>query len=79
MSNARRTRSTGQVDFLTELVNSHVEVAGDIVQLGATTWAVYGWIPMDGDVVVAEYDSLESAQAALAQVPPNWVSPVAAA
>jgi hypothetical protein len=64
--------STGQVEFMTELVNAHTEVAGDIVQVGATTWAIHGSFPVDGDVLVAEYDSLESAQAALAQLPPNW-------
>jgi hypothetical protein len=66
--------STSQLQFLTELVNSHTEVAGDILQIGLTTWAIYGSIPVDGDVLVAEYDSLESAKAALAQLPPNSVA-----
>ena len=64
--------STSQVEFMTELVHSHTELAGDILQIGAATWAIHGWIPIDGDVLVAEYDSLASAKAALAQVPLNW-------
>jgi hypothetical protein len=60
------------LQFLTELVNSHTEVAGDILQIGTATWAIHGSVPMDGQVLLAEYDSLESAQQALAQLPPNW-------
>ena len=35
---------------------------------------IHGLVPMDGHVLLAEYDSLESAQAVLAQLPPNWVA-----
>jgi hypothetical protein len=64
--------STRQLAFMTELISAHTPVAGDIVQIGATTWGIHGSFPVDGDVIVAEYDSLESARAALAQLPPNW-------
>lgn len=64
--------STRQLEFLTALVNSHSEVAGDVLQIGTATWAIHGSVPVDGQVLLAEYDSLESAQAALAQLPPNW-------
>ena len=72
--NSQTFKSTGQLEFLTELVKSHAEVAGDILQIGTATWAIHGLVPMDGHVLLAEYDSLESAQAELAQLPPNWVS-----
>jgi len=62
-----------QLEFLTELVNSHTEVAGDILRVGVTTWAIHGSIPVDGDVLVAEFDSFEAAKAALTQLPPNWL------
>ena len=65
---------SAQLDFLTELVNSRADVAGDILQMGPTTWAIHGTIPIDGDVLVAEYDSFEAAKATLAQLPPNWVN-----
>lgn len=64
--------TTLQLEFLTELVLSHAEVAGDIVRVGDATWAIHATIPVDGDVLVAEYDSLESAKVALAQLPANW-------
>ena len=70
--NSQAFESTRQLEFLTELVNSHGAVAGDILQIGTATWAIHGLVPMDGHVLLAEYDSLESAQAALAQLPPNW-------
>jgi hypothetical protein len=70
--NSQAFEPTGQLEFLTELVNSHGVVAGDILQVGTATWAIHGLVPMDGHVLLAEYDSLESAQAALAQLPPNW-------
>src|SRR5262245_30139790 len=71
--NNQAFETTRQLQFLTELVNSHTEVAGDVLQIG-TAWAIHGLVPMDGHVLLAEYDSLESAQAALAQLPPNWGS-----
>ena len=70
--NNREIESTHQLAFLTELVDAHTEVAGDILQIDAATWAIHGSVPMDGQVLLAEFDSLESAQAALAQLPPNW-------
>jgi hypothetical protein len=72
--NSSAIESTRQLAFLTELVNSHSEVAGDILQIGSATWAIHGSVPMDGHVLLAEYDSLESAHAALAQLPPNWLN-----
>jgi hypothetical protein len=63
--------STYQLEFLTGLVMSHTDVAGDILQVGATTWAIHGSNPVDSDVLIAEYDSLEAATAALAQLVPN--------
>jgi hypothetical protein len=72
--NSQPFDSTLQVEYLTELVKARTEVAGDIVQIGLTTWAIHGSIPVDGEVLVAEYDSLESAKAAIAQLPPNVVT-----
>ena len=69
-----QTFQSTQLEFLTELVNSHSGVAGDILQIATDTWAIHGLVPMDGHVLLAEYDSLEAAQAVLAQLPPNWVS-----
>ena len=66
--NSQTFESTRQMEFLAGLVNSHTEVAGDVLQIGPTTWAIYGSIPVDGDVLIAEYDSFEEATAVLAQL-----------
>jgi len=63
--------ATGQLQFMAELVNSHTAIAGDIVQLGISTWAIHGSIPVDGEVLLAEYSSFEEARAALAVLSPN--------
>jgi hypothetical protein len=62
------------MEFLTGLVNSHTEVGGDVLQIGPTTWAIYGSISVDGDVLVAEYDSFEEATAVLLQIASDTLS-----
>ena len=71
--NSQPSESTRQLEFMAELVNSHTAVAGDIVQIGLTTWGIHGSIPIDGEVLVAEYPSIEEASAALAVLAPNLV------
>ena len=66
--NSQTFESTRQMEFLTGLVNSHTEVAGDVLRIGPTTWAIYGSIPVDGGVLIAEYGSFEEATAVLVQL-----------
>jgi hypothetical protein len=40
-------------------------VAGDVIQLGSETWAIHGTIPVDGEVIVAEFREPGEARAAL--------------
>jgi hypothetical protein len=54
-----------QLTFLEELVGEHATVAGDVIEIGAHTWAVHGFIAVDGDVIMAEYDTEEHARIAL--------------
>jgi hypothetical protein len=62
---------TMQMQFLEELVESHATVAGDIVQIGMRAWAIHGWIPVDGEVLVARYESAEEATLVLSRLGPN--------
>ena len=71
--NSHPSESTRQLEFMAELVNSHNDVAGDIVQIGCCTWGIHGSFPVDGEVLVAEYSSFEEASAALAVLAPNLV------
>jgi hypothetical protein len=72
-SSADMTTGTGdsismsdpQLMFLEELVEEHAMIAGDVIEIGAHTWAIHGFIAVDGDVILAEYDTEEHARIAL--------------
>ena len=51
--------------FLDDLDDEQASLAGDIVQLDAQLWAVHGVIPVDGDVLLAEFGTYEQARDAL--------------
>jgi hypothetical protein len=50
-----------------EVLDEHVSVAG-LVPIGDNTWAIYGSIPVDGEVIVAEFDNRADAESALEQI-----------
>jgi len=54
-----------QLEFLEELVEEHASIAGDVVEIDAHTWAIHGFIAVDGDVIMAEYDTEAHARLAL--------------
>jgi hypothetical protein len=54
-----------QILFLQELIEEHATIAGDVVEIGPHTWAIHGSIPVDGEVIMAEYDSRERARIVL--------------
>lgn len=60
-----------QQQLLAELVDAHAEIAGDIVQVGRSRWAIYGSIAVDGHVLVAEYDSPDEAHEVLLHLGPD--------
>jgi hypothetical protein len=57
-----------QLAFLEELVEEHANIAGDVIEIDAHTWAVRGSIAVDGEVIMAEYDTEEHARTALAEL-----------
>jgi hypothetical protein len=54
-----------------DLAYEHVRVAGNVVQIDRSTWAIHGLIAVDGDVILAEVASLDDARAAIEQL---WAS-----
>ena len=46
-----------QLAFLQELIAEHATVAGDVLEIDEHTWAIHGTIALDGDVIMAEYDT----------------------
>ena len=57
--------------ILAGLVNERADVAGDIAEIGPEAWVIHGHIPVDGDVIMAEFGTFEEASAALDGLPPN--------
>ena len=50
-----------RVRFLHIELEEHALIAEDIVELDAHTWAIHGSIPVDGEVLMAEFDTQEEA------------------
>jgi hypothetical protein len=56
------------LQFLVELVDDGTAVAGDVVELGIQTWAIHGHVPVDGEILLAEFGSLEEARSVLDRI-----------
>ena len=57
-----------QLVFLEELVEEHATVAGDVIEIDTHTWAIHGSIAVDGDVIMAEFDTEEHARTVLGEL-----------
>ncbi len=44
----------------------HPRLGQDLFQMDAEVWAIHGYIPVDGEVILAEFDHRETATAVLA-------------
>ena len=67
-----------QVTFLEALVEEHATIAGDVMAIGSHTWAIHGYIAVDGDVIMAEYDTEEHARIVLGALSARRTEPTAA-
>jgi hypothetical protein len=54
-----------QLEFLHELIDENVTIEGDVIEIRTDTWAIHGIIPVDGDSIVAEYETYDQARAVL--------------
>ncbi len=50
------------------ILHQHPRLDQDIFQLDTQLWAIHGYIPVDGEVILAEFDRRETARAVLAQL-----------
>jgi hypothetical protein len=62
-------QSDRQLPFLLELIQEKAVVAGDVTQISTHTWAIHGYIPVDGDVIMAEFDDYDQARHVLEELP----------
>jgi hypothetical protein len=68
MNDRGRGQPDSRIEFLEELVEEHVTIAGDIVEISEKKWAVHGVIPVDGDEILAEFETYEGAVEALRDI-----------
>ena len=64
-------QSDDQLRFLQHLVRENASIAGEVVQVREDLWAIHGFIPVDGNVLMAEFDSYDQAAITLGQLPPS--------
>ena len=57
-----------QLAFLQELLAQRATISGDIIVVGAHTWAIHGSISVDGEVIMAEYDNPDQARLVLGEL-----------
>ena len=71
MNHPGANHPNNQLQFLRDLVEENASIAGDVVQLGDNLWAIHGFIPVDCDVLMAEFDSYDEATNTLEQLSPR--------
>ena len=79
MNDTQGERSLGQPKVIDGILDEHARLAGDIVKIDPHTWAIHGYIPVDGEVLLAEFDGPENARVALERLSAAESSRAAAA
>jgi hypothetical protein len=57
--------------LLEQLIDQRVPVAGDVLEVSLGVWAIHGSIPVDGEVILAEFSLPDEARSVLEQFRPN--------
>ena len=65
MTDKRGERPEMLIDSILPL---HPRLGQDLFQMDAEMWAIHGFIPVDGEVILAEFDHRETATDFLAQL-----------
>jgi hypothetical protein len=68
MNSEHVSRSGLQEQAIEGLIRMRVHVDRDIVQIDAQTWAIHGPIPVDGEVILAEFSNRSDAERALVRI-----------
>jgi hypothetical protein len=50
------------------ILHQHPRLDRDLFQIDGQLWAILGYIPVDGEVILAEFDHRETGRAVLAQL-----------
>lgn len=65
MNNEVGEQSNADQQIVEGLIQVHARVARDVVQIAASTWAIHGPIAVDGEVIMAAFNSRDAADAAI--------------
>jgi hypothetical protein len=65
MPNQRGEHSEMAID---SILHQHPRFDHDLYQMDSEIWVIHGYIPVDGEVILAEFDQRETARAVLAQL-----------
>ena len=57
-------RGDPRLEFLQAELAAKVDIAGDIAPVGKR-WAIHGTVPLEGEVILGEFDTYEQARQAL--------------
>jgi hypothetical protein len=60
-----------RLHVLEQLVDERVRIAGDVLEVRVGVWVIHGSIPVDGEVILAEFSVLDEARSMLDQLGPN--------
>jgi hypothetical protein len=61
-------QSIAHRQIVEELIEVHARVARDVVQIAPSTWAIHGPIAVDGEVIMAAFESRAAADVAIDQL-----------
>jgi hypothetical protein len=68
MNSPRDSHPDRQLQFLLELLEENASIDGDVLEINNDTWAIHGEIPVDGEVLMAEFDTYDEARNMLDRV-----------
>jgi hypothetical protein len=68
MNNSCVTNAERQFQFLCELLEGHASIDGDVLRIGNDRWAIHGVIAVDGEVLMAGFDTYDEAKWVLNRV-----------
>lgn len=68
MNNELGQHRNPELRIIEELIEEHVRVDCNLVQIDAHTWAIHGTIAVDGQVILAEFSNQRDAETALERI-----------
>jgi hypothetical protein len=66
--NDASTPSEECLQLIEELIDEHIRVDCTLIPIDDSTWALHGTVVVDDNVIVAEFDTKDDAEDALARI-----------